>query len=80
MHAQQNHAGMGKQVKRPLDTFLIECIMGVKGKINNDEYKVTIPQHDLSITVDRFKIIPAMGPGTWIAFTPTSEGAMLMEI
>jgi hypothetical protein len=52
--------------------------MGMKGKFNNGEYKVTIPQNDLSIMVDEFKIIPAMGLGTWIDFAPSSDGAMIM--
>ncbi len=62
----------------PLDTTAIERIMGMKGKANNGEYKITIPQNDLSIMVDSFKIIPAMGLGTWVAFTPSQNGAMVM--
>src|SRR5688500_15343435 len=69
---------MKMKVVPPLDTLLIERIMGVKGKASNGEYKVTIPQNDLSIIVDNFKIIPAMGLGTWIAFTPSDNGAMVM--
>jgi len=65
-------------VKAQLDTTTIEKVMGTKGKSNNGEYKITIPQNDLNIEVDGFKIIPAMGLGTWIAFTPTKEGAMIM--
>ena len=61
-----------------LDTSTIERIMGVKGKSNHGEYKVTIPQNDLSVEVDGFKIIPAMGLGTWVAFTPAPGGAMIM--
>ena len=61
-----------------LDTLVIERIMGIKGKSSNGEYKVTIPQNDLSIMVDGFKIIPAMGLGTWVAFTPAPKGAMVM--
>src|SRR5215471_16960650 len=61
-----------------LDTVAIEKVMGVKGKSNKGEYKVTIPQNDLNVEVDGFRIIPAMGLGTWIAFTPTKEGAMIM--
>lgn len=64
--------------KHSLDTAAIERIMGIKGKSNNGEYKVTVPQNDLAIMVDSFKIIPAMGLGTWVAFTPTAKGAMLM--
>ena len=63
---------------KSIDTTVIEQIMGMKGKSNKGEYKVTIPQNDLSIMVDEFKIIPAMGLGTWVAFTPSQNGAMVM--
>jgi hypothetical protein len=62
----------------PIDTSVIERIMGMKGKFNNGEYKVTVPQNDLNVEVDGFKIIPAMGLGTWIDFAPSSDGAMIM--
>jgi hypothetical protein len=61
-----------------VDSALIEKVTGMKGKGNKGEYKITIPQNDLDVTVDGFKIIPAMGLGTWIAFTPTANGAMIM--
>ena len=62
----------------PVDTALIESIMGMKGKSNNGEFKITIPQNDLSVMVDDFKIIPAMGLSTWVAFTPAKDGVMFM--
>ncbi|MEJ7912579.1 MAG: DUF1259 domain-containing protein [Chitinophagaceae bacterium] len=68
----------GKVAFKPLDTLLLEKVMGMKGKSNNGEYKLTIPQNDLDVKVDGFKIIPAMGLGTWVAFTPTKNGAMVM--
>lgn len=61
-----------------LDTAAIVRIMGMKGVSNNGEYKITIPQNDLDVKVDGFKIIPAMGLGTWVAFTPTKDGVMVM--
>ena len=70
--------GTGIKTAKSLDTAAIERIMGVKGQSNNGEYKVTIPQNDLSVEVDGFKIIPPMGLGTWIAFTPMDNGAMIM--
>src|SRR5689334_662421 len=63
---------------KPIDTTAIERIVGIKGQFNNGEYKVTVPQNDLAIEVDGFKIIPAMGLGTWIDFAPSSDGAMIM--
>ena len=71
-------AQKNKQRFSPIDSASIERITGMKGKSNNGEYKITVPQNDLSIDVDGFKIIPAMGLGTWIAFTPTKQGAMIM--
>jgi hypothetical protein len=69
---------MQRSAANPLDTSLIEQVMGMKGKFNKGEYKVTIPQNDLSVEVDGFKIIPAMGLGTWIDFAPSAAGAMIM--
>ena len=69
LHAQSN---------QKLDTTMIEKITGIKGKSNKGEYKITIAQNDLDVEVDGFRIIPPMGLGTWIAFTPSAEGAMIM--
>lgn len=83
-HTQHSFAQNKKTpVKNPdsikgLDIAAIERITGRKGTLNTGEYKITIPQNDLSVSVDNFKIIPAMGLGTWLAFTPTKAGAMLM--
>lgn len=62
----------------PLDTMAIERVVGMKGVANKGEYKITIPQNDLAIEVDGFRIIPAMGLGSWLAFTPVQQGAMMM--
>jgi hypothetical protein len=78
MKTKGDNMNMDMSTAPSLDTTVIEKIMGVKGKFNNGEYKVTIPQHDLSIEVDGFKIIPAMGLGTWIDFAPSADGAMIM--
>lgn len=66
------------KVYPPLDMGSIERITGMKGKENKGEYKITIPQNDLKVEVDGFKIIPAMGLGSWAAFTPAPGGAMVM--
>ncbi len=63
---------------KPLDVAAIERVTGMKGIEKNGEYKISIPQNDLDVTVDGFKIIPAMGLGSWVAFTPSKEGAMVM--
>ncbi len=66
------------QKNNTVDTLTIERVMGMKGKFNNGEYKITIPQNDLDVKVDGFKITPAMGLSTWVAFTPAKSGVMFM--
>jgi hypothetical protein len=61
-----------------LDFAKIEQITGMKGIDKNGEYKITVPQNDLNIVVDGFKIIPPMGLGSWAAFTPCADSAMVM--
>jgi len=61
-----------------LDITKIEQITGMKGAEKNGEYKITVPQNDLKIVVDGFKIIPPMGLGSWAAFTPCGDSAMVM--
>ncbi|MCW3093813.1 MAG: protein of unknown function LppY and LpqO [Ferruginibacter sp.] len=61
-----------------LDIQSIDRVTGMKGVEKNGEYKITVPQNDLHIVVDGFKIIPPMGLGTWIAFTPCGDSVMMM--
>ncbi|HXH99168.1 MAG TPA: DUF1259 domain-containing protein [Sphingobacteriaceae bacterium] len=75
--AQVKQNKVSRKIK-PIDTTAIERIIGIKGKSNNGEYKISIPQNDLEVIVDGFKIIPAMGLGTWVAFTPAKNGVMVM--
>lgn len=68
-----------KEVERKkLDMAKIESVLGMKGTEKEGEYKVTVPQNDLNVVVDDFRIIPPMGLGSWAAFTPTADGAMIM--
>jgi hypothetical protein len=63
-----------------LDTAKIDQITGLKGKMNEKEgvYKVTFPRNDVKVVVDGWTMPPFMGLGTWAAFTPTKDGAMVM--
>jgi hypothetical protein len=61
-----------------LDIATIERVTGMKGVEKNGEYKITVPQNDLQVVVDGFKIIPPMGLGSWAAFTPCADTAMVM--
>ena len=63
-----------------LDTARIDELTGLKGKMNEKEgvYKVTFPRNDVKVVVDGWTMPPFMGLGTWAAFTPTKDGAMVM--
>jgi hypothetical protein len=61
-----------------LDIDKIQQITGMKGSEKNGEYKITVPQNDLNVVVDGFKIIPPMGLGSWAAFTPCGDSTMVM--
>lgn len=62
-----------------LDINAIKEVLAIKGTEKDGEYKVTVPQNDLNVVVDGFKIIPPMGLGSWAAFTAAkSGGAMVM--
>lgn len=61
-----------------LNVQLIEQIVGREGTEQDGQYKFTVPQNDLGVRVDGFEIIPPMGMGSWIAFTPAAQGAVVM--
>lgn len=77
-HKEKDMKKMEMGTPRPLDIATIEKTTGMKGKENGGQYKITVPQNDLNVAVDGFKIIPPMGLGSWAAFTPSHEGAMVM--
>lgn len=65
-------------ILKKIDIELLKKELGMEGQENDGEFKVTVPQNDLDVTVDGFKIIPPMGLGSWAAFAPGAEKVMLM--
>src|SRR5213596_1455589 len=63
-----------------LNTTRIDEVTGLKGKFNEKEgvYKVTFPRNDVKVVVDGWTMPPFMGLGTWAAFTPANERALMM--
>lgn len=74
--SQMTHAMDRSQHK--VDFRVIEQVTGMKGMEKNGEYKITVPQNDLNVVVDGFKITPPMGLGSWAVFSPSSHGVMVM--
>tara|TARA_B100002049_G_scaffold215633_1_gene181088 strand:- start:6087 stop:7037 length:951 start_codon:yes stop_codon:yes gene_type:complete len=61
-----------------IDVETLKSELGMEGKEEDGQFKVTVPQNDLNVMVDGFKIIPPMGLGSWAAFAPTSAQPMVM--
>lgn len=74
----QQHAP-SEQEHEPINISAIDSVFGeIKGTEKDGEYKITIPQNDLEVMVDGFRIVPPMGLGSWAAFAPAGEEVMVM--
>src|SRR4051812_13410231 len=61
------------------DWSKVEQALGKKGSAQaGGVYKFGFPRSDLKVTVDGVAIKPSLALGSWLAFAPTSEGAMFM--
>jgi Domain of Unknown Function (DUF1259) len=63
-----------------LDRARIDQLTELKDKFHEKEgvYRVTFFRNDVKVVVDGWTMPPFMGLGTWAAFTPTRDGAMVM--
>src|SRR5262249_19173622 len=67
--------GLGAEV----DWSKVDQAVGRKGTDQpGGVHKYSFPRSDLKVTVDGVAIKPALALGGWVAFQPTSEGAMFM--
>jgi len=62
-----------------IDWSKVDQAIGKKGTdLPGGVHKYGLPRSDLAITVDGVAIKPALALGSWVAFRPTSGGAMFM--
>lgn len=61
-----------------VDLVQMESLLGMRGTIQEGEFKISIPQRELKVAVDGFAIVPPMGLTSWVAFTPHGRGVMAM--
>jgi biotin operon repressor len=62
-----------------IDWTQVDQAIGKKGAPQpGGVYKFGLPRSDLAVTLDGVAIKPALALGSWVAFQPTSDGAMFM--
>jgi hypothetical protein len=62
-----------------IDWAKVDQALGKKGSdLPGGVHKYGLPRSDLSVTVDGVAIKPTLALGSWVAFQPTSDGAMFM--
>jgi hypothetical protein len=61
-----------------LNIDALRKVLGGEGLVDGAEWKFTVPQNDLSVVVDGFRIIPPMGLASWATFAPAPGGAVVM--
>ena len=62
-----------------IDWSKVDQAMGKKGSDQpGGVHKYGLPRSDLNVTVDGVAIKPALAFGSWLAFQPASDGAMVM--
>lgn len=67
-----------RQATDDLNIERLREILDMEGTVQDGKFKVTLPQNDLGVTVDGVDIIPPMGAGSWAAFAPTGDSALVM--
>jgi len=62
-----------------IDWSKVDQALGKKGSDQpGGVHKYGLPRSDLNVTVDGVAIKPALALGSWLAFQPTTDGAMFM--
>jgi hypothetical protein len=69
----------GPATAAEIDWAKVDAAIGKKGASQpGGVYKFGLPRSDLKVTVDAVAIKPALALGSWVAFQPSGDGAMLM--
>jgi len=61
-----------------IDWQKVDEALGRKPAVTGDVHRYGFPRTDLSVTLDSVTIKPALALGSWVAFKPAHDGAMIM--
>src|SRR5882757_3895917 len=69
----------GAAVSAEIDWTQVDQAIGKKGALQpGGVYKFGLPRSDFKVTVDGVAIKPSLAFGSWVAFLPAGDGAMVM--
>jgi hypothetical protein len=69
----------GAATSAEIDWTQLDQAIGKKGSMQpGGVYKFGLPRSDFKVTVDGVAIKPSLAFGSWVAFQPTGDGAMVM--
>ncbi|MDB6044937.1 MAG: protein of unknown function LppY and LpqO [Gammaproteobacteria bacterium] len=69
----------GAAVSAEIDWTQVDQAIGKKGSLQpGGVYKFGLPRSDFKVTVDGVAIKPSLAFGSWVAFLPAGDGAMVM--
>src|SRR5437899_5896805 len=76
---EEEHARTASAPPIPVNWTAVDQALGRSGAPQpGDVYKFGLPRSDLTVTVDRIQLKPALALGSWVAFKATSSGAVAM--
>ena len=61
-----------------IDWQKVDAAFGRKPTVTDDVRRYGLPRSDLKVTLDGVAIRPALALGSWVAFKPVHDGAMVM--
>ena len=61
-----------------IDWTKVDAALGKTAVVQGDVHRYGIPRSDLKVILDGVAIKPALALGGWVAFEPSTDGAMLM--
>jgi len=61
-----------------IDWTKVDAALGKTAAVQGDVHRYGIPRSDLKVILDGVSVNPALALGGWVAFEPSTDGAMLM--
>jgi hypothetical protein len=71
-------AFIGKSHADEIDWPKVDVAIGKTASVQGEVHRYGIPRSDLQVTLDGVTIKPALALGGWLAFEPTTDGAVVM--